>query len=324
MTTTLLKCSSLLFLLTACVSSSHHSRGVSVENNTEKEFIYQPFIDSMAQPQSLMSLAQTQYGGFILKPGFYETEFKTYCLQPGTPDPAAGDAYLQSPVTGYRKDIVESVLVNSRDRHDIDQKNIQLLLWSVVSGSDFNKLSFTVQSDAVKLLTPKQIFELKGGIVGAIKTVSYSTGIFKTNNDIRNLFERGIHSYETFERLAVRREPAKIIKKGVRPDQWYKQDDNYYVRYFPVSYKKVKIQVFVPDTVLDADDKRNGEYVVFDPTGYQATPAFTNAQRLGIGSPVPEIVRVIIQVNNKSGIPKRQPEKKGTKTGSVTKSKSDL
>jgi hypothetical protein len=42
-----------------------------------------------------MDLPQTQYGGFVLKPGFYEAEFKTYCLQPGTPDPHSGDAYVQ-------------------------------------------------------------------------------------------------------------------------------------------------------------------------------------------------------------------------------------
>ena len=74
-----------------------------------------------------MDLPQTENGGFVLTPGFYEAEFKTYCLQPGTPDPSPRDAYLQGPVTGYRKEIVESILLNSRERTDIDQKNIQLL-----------------------------------------------------------------------------------------------------------------------------------------------------------------------------------------------------
>ena len=121
-----------------------------------------------------MDLPQTQYGGFVLSPGFYEAEFKTYCLQPGTPDPTQGDAYLQGPVTGHRKDIIESVLLNSRERPDLEQRNVQLLLWSVVSGSNFNKLSYTVQADAMKLLTPKQVFTLKGGVAGVLKTVSQS------------------------------------------------------------------------------------------------------------------------------------------------------
>ena len=62
--------------------------------------------------------------------------------------------------------------------------------------------------------------------------------------------------------------------------------------------------------LLDAENKSGGDYVVFDPTGQQAYPAFTNAQRLGIGAPVIEIVRVIIQVNKELGKPKRIPDRK--------------
>ena len=279
----------------------------------------QPGLDQEQKPQSLMNLAQSQDGGFVLVPGFYEAEFKTYCLQPGTPDPSQGDAYLQGPVTGYRKDIIESVLLNSRRNPDVDQKNVQLLLWSVVSGSNFNKLSPAVQSDAMKLLTPKQVFTLKGGVVGVIKTVSQSTKVFNAGNGIQRLFETGITSYESFERLAVLNEPSQIRRKGVKYDQWYKQEENYYVRYFPVSYKKVRIQVYVPDSLMDAEGKVNGEFVVFNPTGRQAIPAFTNAQRLGIGAPVVDIVRAIIQINKGSNHPKKLPEKKNTKTPSGNK-----
>src|SRR6188768_2761222 len=107
-------------------NSSQSSNGVSLNS----EASVQPEIASDLQPQSLMELPQTQFGGFVLKPGFYEAEFKTYCLQPGTPDPRQGDAYLQGQVTGYRKEIVESILLNSRNKYDIEQRNIQLLLWS--------------------------------------------------------------------------------------------------------------------------------------------------------------------------------------------------
>ncbi len=313
----------LVVILSACASTSKNSKSVS----SDEVDIYnsvQPNIDAEQKPGSLMDLPQSQDGGFVLAPGFYEAEFKTYCLQPGTPDPSQGDAYLQGPVTGYRKDIIESVLINSRNRPEVDQRNVQLLLWSIVSGSNFNKLSSSVQSDAMKLLTPKQVFTLKGGVIGVIKTVSKSSGAFNGNSDIQRLFETGISSYESFERLAVLKEPAKIRRKDVKFDQWYKQDENYYLRYFPVSYKKVRIQVYVPDGLLDAEGKVNGEYLLFDPTGLQAIPAFTNAQRLGIGAPVLDVVRAIIEVNKKTKYPtkapgKNEPEKKITKTPPVGK-----
>ena len=265
-----------------------------------------------------MDLPQSQDGGFVLAPGFYEAEFKTYCLQPGTPDPSQGDAYLQGAVTGYRKDIIESVLLNSRKKPELEQRNIQLLLWAVVSGSNFNRLSSAVQSDAMKLLTPRQIFTLKGGVAGVIKSVASSTKMFSADNSIQRLFEKGITSYENFERLAILNEPSQIRKKDVKYDQWYRQKENYYVRYFPASYKKVRIQVYVPGDSMDADGKVNGEYLLFDPTGQQAIPAFTNAQRLGIGAPVLDMIRIIIQVNKRTDQPGKIPGKKNTKTASIT------
>jgi hypothetical protein len=316
MSISLLKNLCLVLFLSACASTSRNSKQTVINNEVDTDSSVQSLVASDQKPQSLMDLPQTQDGGFVLAPGFYEAEFKTYCLQPGTPDPSQGDAYLQGPVTGYRKDIIESVLLRSGEKPELDQRNIQLLLWSVVSGSNFNKLSHPVQADAMKLLTPKQIFTLKGGVAGVIKTVSQSTKIFSVDNNIQRLFEKGITSYESFERLAVLNEPSQIRRKGIRYDQWYRQKENYYVRYFPVSYKKVRIQVYVPDSLMDAENKVDGEYLVFDPTGQQAIPAFTNAQRLGIGAPVLDIVRVIIQINKRQDHPKKLPEKKSTKTAS--------
>jgi hypothetical protein len=318
MTTSILKNLFFVLFLTAC-SSSRNSNQTVTENTIANEALAQPEIALDQKPQSMMDLPQTQDGGFVLKPGFYEAEFKTYCLQPGTPDPREGDAYLQGQVTGYRKEIVESILLNSKDKNDIEQRNIQLLLWSTVSGSDYNKLSSSVKMDAARLLTPKQIFELKGGVMGVIKNVSQTTGILNANSDMKRLFETSIDSYDAYERIAVRNEQSKVTKKGVKYDQWYKQKENYYIRYFPVSYKKVRIQIYVPDSLLDADNKLNNEYVVFDPTGQQAIPAFTNAQRLGIGAPAVDVIRAVIKVNKQTAPPKKMPEKsktpKNPKTG---------
>lgn len=307
MTASLLRNACVVLLLGACATSSKNKELANDRRDQERILADAALQDK--KPASLMELPQTQDGGFVLKPGFYEAEFKTYCLQPGTPDPRPGDAYLQGPVTGNRKEIVETVLLESRNKPDIPQRNVQLLLWSVVSNSDFNKLPARVQSDAGRLLTPRQIFQLKGGMIGFIKTVSNSTGLLNSNSDMQRLFALGTSSYESFERLAVLREPSRMLRKGVNYDQWYKQEDNYYVRYFPASYQKVRIQVYVPQELLNADGKVNGEYLVFDPTGQQAMPAFTNAQRLGVGGPLLDVVRVIIQVNKETK-DKKLPVKK--------------
>jgi hypothetical protein len=272
--------------------------------------------DSATKPLSLMDLPQTEDGEIVLSKGFYEADFKSYCLQPGTPSPSGNDAYRQSPLTGYRKDIIETILRNSLKRPDLEQRNIQLLLWSVVSGSDFRKLSWEVQTTAQQLLSRKQIFELKGGVMGVVKTVSAAlpeTGTASANIKLKRLFELGTSSYELFERVAVLQQSHETNRTAINKDQWYKQPGGYYLRYFPSSYQEVKIQVYVPEGMAK---KNSQEYLLFDPVTMMAIPAYSNSQRLGIGAPAINIVRKIIQIQKTPGNPKKPPVKStNPKTG---------
>jgi hypothetical protein len=65
----------------------------------------------------------------------------------------------------------------------------------------------------------------------------------------------------------------------------------------PSSYQRTRIQVYVPKGSLDTDGKRSGSYVTFDPVTMMAIPANSNAQRLGIGAPVADVVRRVIQIS---------------------------
>lgn len=321
MSTTSLK--SLLFigLLSSCVSSSHNSSGRdnrNIINNKQPVTARFDEIDTASitqlftagkTPVSLTELPRTEGGAFVLSPGFYEADFKTYCLQPGTPAPSGNDAYFQAPLTGYRKDIIETVLRNSQKESQLDQKNIQLLLWAVVSRSDFSKLSPSVQYTARQLLSSKQIFELRGGMVGAAKTVARVLPSPGVQNNLQKLFDLGTSSYDAYERLAVLNSPSEIRHPEFKRDQWLKVEDGYYVRYYPNSYKQTKIQVYVPTSVADSTAAALGNYVVFDPVSMLAVPANSNAQRLGVGGPVVDIVRSVIHTIG-SGKGRQHPNNK--------------
>jgi hypothetical protein len=305
----LLICALLIILISACVSASRNS--TSETKSASKPIVNE--IDSSLtsqQPLSILDLPQSQDGEIILSEGYYEGDFRSYCLQPGTPDPSERDAYTQAPLGGYRKDIVETILRNTIDRTDLNQRNIQLLLWSVVSGSDYNKLSSPVKSTSRQLLTSRQIFALQGGVIGVMKTIAASlpeSGISPVLNNMKNLFELGNSSYEAYEQIAVLRQPSTIRRADYRKDQWYKQDGGYYVRYFPSSYQRTRIQVYVPKGTLDQDGKKSGNYLTFDPVTMMATPANSNAQRLGIGAPVAVVLRKVIQINKSTPAPKKTP-----------------
>lgn len=316
MATHLLRTFILLALFSSCASSSRNSRTVTDRNAFLRNA---PTVSSGAQdidttyivsadpatgrtPVSMMELPRTESGAFLLAPGFYESDFKTFCLQPGTPGPSNRDAYFQVPLKGSRKDIIETILTNSGRQPDLDQRYVQLLLWAVVSKTDYNRLTPPVQSTARRLLTPRQIFELQGGMMGIARQVVNtlpSTGGIGT---VRQLFEMGNSSYEAFERLAVLSTPSEVHRPGFSRDQWYKHSDGYYVRYLTDTYQKTKIQLYVPDGLTDPFANGNPRYIVFDPVSLVVVPANTNAQRLGVGGPIKDIVKVIIR-----NIPESRP-----------------
>ncbi len=310
-------------LIAACAPSSRNTTSKPKDSLNQMQDVSQTNVIATGEsliidtsiyktPSSLMDLPVSQDGDIILSEGLYETEFKSYCLQPGTASPSDRDAYLQAPLYSNRKDIVETALRNSLNKPHLDQKNIQLLLWSVVSGSNYNKLSGNVQSTADQLLTSKQIFQLKGGYVGIVK--NYAAFIPESNvkniyNQMNNLFELGTSSYEVYERIAVPSGPSVIKHPEYKKEQWYKQPGGYYVRYFPSNYKRVKVQIFVPKGTLDANGMKDGSFLSFDPVTMMAIPANSNAQRLGIGAPVIDIVRKVIQIERQLPRPsQKKPE----------------
>jgi hypothetical protein len=322
----------IVILLSACASSNRNQSGSEVVTNNPSNrseaitsifnevdtvnFVQNEFVGDK-KPSPLTDLARTEDGAYVLAPGFYETDFKTYCLQPGTPDPSSRDAYFRAPLTGARKEIIETILRNSQKKPYLEQKNTQLLLWSVVSKTEFNKLGPAVQATGRELLTSKQIYELNGGTMGVMKTVARnmpSTGMKTMNGDLFKLFEIGSNSYEAYERLAVLQQPSKISRPDFKRDQWHKQEEGYYVRYMPDSYKNTKIQVYVPNDCVDSTNKRAGEYVVFNPTSLVIVPAWSNAQRLGVGGAVVDIIREVVKIEKKSPPPppRKQPERKPT------------
>ena len=281
----------------------------SIANNPSEPVIVSelPITDSTAL--SLVEQPRFEDGSFALTPGFYEAEFKSYCLEPGTPDPSRNDAYFLSAAGGGRKEYVETILRNSYDAPNIDQKHIQLLLWAVVSKKEFSKLPGDVQSTGRQLLNSKQIFELNGGMMGMVKTVATmipSSG----GNDIRKLFDLGTQSYEAYERIAVLREPSKISRPQFKLTQWYQHPDGYYLRYYPESYKKTRIQVYVPENAQPVPDS-SANFIVFDPASMVIAPANSNAQKLGIGAPVIEVVKSVIKIIGNDKRPPRQKEPTG-------------
>jgi hypothetical protein len=309
-----------ILLLASCASASHQTKDLDASfrnhfSNTQPvtssfedvdtTFIMTDSFTSAQTPVPLTDLPRTETRAFVLAPGFYETDFKTYCLQPGNPAPSGKDVYFQAPLKGARKDIIETILRNSQTESNLEQRNIQLLLWSVVSRSDFSKLSPSVQATAWQLLSPKQVFELKGGVMGVVKTVADVLPASTGAANVQHLFDLGVTSYEAYERLAVPSGTSEVTRPDFKRGQWYKHSDGYYVRYFPSGYQQTKIQVYVPEGTTASSASDTANYMVFDPVSFVVVPANSNAQRLGVGAPVKDVVRSVIRVMETTKKPKQ-------------------
>ena len=230
----------------------------------------------------LYKMKAAEKGGYLLCPGYYEMTNMSYCLKAGTHGPSGGDGYMYAPTEGKMDEIVNAILENHAVKHpEIDQKDVQVLLWAIIARSKFKNLSGKLKLVTTQLLTPAQIVKLNGGYVETIGGEALKSGlvdlppaaraVMEAENNIRQLVDNGSSSFEAFERIAIIAGIAPNDHPNVKRGMWTLHPDGYYIRYFPSGYSRTKVQIYVPES--------KGK-VVYNAIGTIACPANTGAQRL--------------------------------------------
>ncbi|MBB4106897.1 hypothetical protein [Pedobacter zeae] len=240
--------------------------------------------DLKLKAQPLYLLPKNPDGGFVLCEGLYEMTNKSYCLKAGTFAPSKGDGYMFAPVLGPKEEIVVSILKSAEKHPEVEQHDIQALLWTIIARTKFADYSGQVKVTAIKLLTTKQLTQLEGGALGILpfdvmektkeQLPSGVRAVFEAENNIRQLVASGNYTYADLEKYAIvagMAPPRSDVPSGI----WTKHPDGYYVRYFPSGYSVTKVQVYVPKELL-----ANGAKLIYDATGDIACPANTGSQRL--------------------------------------------
>lgn len=235
--------------------------------------------------RSLLTLQRTPNGGFVLQPGYYEFHDQSYCLKAGTHGPGGGDGYIFAPPLGPQQEVVMAIVRNSVNQPNIDQHDIQLLLWSIIARAKFDDLQTKLKAVAAMLLTPKQLLQLNGGAMGLIPDALMQKGmeglpsgvrtVLEAENQLRGMLTSATSSYEEMEKVAVL---AGLAPKGegsqeVPSGRWSLHPDGYYVRYLPYSYTNTVVNVWVPQ----GSQAVGKEY---DPASHIAVPGNTARQRL--------------------------------------------
>jgi len=234
----------------------------------------------------LESLDRGPSGGFILKEGTFGTMVQSYCLHAGTYGPKRGDAYLYAPPKGPAEKAVISIVSNSVAHPEIQQRDIQLLLWAIIARTKMSELPSNLKRVASTLLTPKQLSDLDGGAMGFLTDEAMKRGllnepplirqVMEAENNLRQKLVSPAATYDDMERIAVLA-GGTSLGEGSRGDvpigRWSLHPDGYYVRYLPSSYTHTRLEISVP-----AGCKWIGKE--FNPATHIAVPCDTSHQRL--------------------------------------------
>jgi hypothetical protein len=220
--------------------------------------------------------------GYQLKPGFYKTSIKSFCLKAGTYGPSKGNGYLYAPIKGPKKDLVYKLLTNWKDHSDIKQEQLQLLLWAIIAKTKFKNLSHDLKIVAARLLSANELDALSkvGMDFVTNELMKKATSnlpeaaqrILAIENEMRQKFYATTVSYSEMESLAMLAGIAPTNNE-VLVGIWSLLPNGCYIKFIPTGYSKTNVEIYVPDTI------KNGA-VYIDLSSIIAMPAATSCQRL--------------------------------------------
>ena len=236
-----------------------------------------------ASGKNFVSLCRESFNkdtGYVLTPGYYQIQLKSFCLKAGTYAPSKGDGYLFAPLKGPKEEIINALVKNWYNHQDIPQEQVQSLVWAVIAKSSFKNLNTESKLVAARLLSKDQLLKLSKMGLDFIPADIMSKAksnlpqpvqiALDAENKIRNFFSSSSSSYAELERLAMI-SGVNPEKSAIQYGTWGLHPDGYWVAYEPHGYREMTVKIFVPENLTS---------VSFVPSDQVAVPANTSSQRL--------------------------------------------
>ncbi|MDQ3206566.1 MAG: hypothetical protein M3Q40_08730 [Pseudomonadota bacterium] len=241
-----------------------------------------------ADALALATLRASPQSPFVLRAGYYRMQAQSYCLHAGTYGPSGeqGDGYLYAPPIGPAKDTVMAIVRNSVLHPEIEQRDVQLLLWAILAKTRPQELNPQLQSVAVRLLSPQEFAALgRGAALDFVRGRAYEMLLDQASPQLRQVLQAEArlrdmltstgNRFEDIEQVAVLAGMAPVGEgsQAVPSGRWSRHPDGYWVRYLPSAYSSTRVELWVPD-----DSTAIGR--PFDPATHIAVPGNTSRQRL--------------------------------------------
>jgi hypothetical protein len=211
---------------------------------------------------------------FTLKPGYYRTTIRSYCLHAGTYGPTKGDGYQIARLKGNSATLVRSILDRSAEHPGIQQQDIQVLIWGIEAGNKFSDYPADFQLRVKPLLTEKDIAQLQVKISHI--TEKFVPGPLKdmveTYQSLRNKMDKAQMNYDEIENVAVKAgvPPTGLGSLNIRQGLWSYVGNGFFIRVFPRNYTTTDLEIYRPGHFSVQKDSRN-RIVSFERAGEKVT-----------------------------------------------------
>jgi hypothetical protein len=227
-----------------------------------------PFLDHLdPRPGDLASL-RNNTGTFTLKPGYWAMELQSFCFRPGTRGPRRTDGrgYLYGQIAGPDSAIFVDMLSKYSTLRNVDQRDMQVLIWALLSRTKIRNMNPEMQALAVRVLTPVQIAALDSGALDVVPPdmrrrafdalPAEVRAIADAENRIRDVMYRANYSYRELERIAVIDSPEPKSGRQIPRQRWSVHPNGYLIRFKPNSYASTRVEIAVPPRVTIRRDSR--------------------------------------------------------------------
>jgi hypothetical protein len=251
-----------------------------------------PFLDDY-EPGIVAPLTVLPRGkdnNFLLdRAGVYGLAVQSYCLHAGTHAPSGGDGYLYAPLKGSKAAIIRNILQRSVGHPELEQKDIQRLIWAVIARAKISDMSAANQAAALALLTPQEIYAVNGGALGLMPEdltdqalAKFAPSVRRTlraEAKLRDMLTHGQAAYADLEKAAVLPGDPPPAEGGRRVPRgrWSYHPNGYFVRYFPHSYSRMEIQISRPGRVDVARDASGRITSITDSRGNRVDAVYDDA-----------------------------------------------
>lgn len=231
----------------------------------------------------MTTLARTDIGGFRLQPGAWTFTAQSYCLKPGAYERTGGAGLMSGEITGKLAPHIRTILGRAYAHPEVEQRDIQYLLWGVLAGVKISQMNEQAQAAARVLLTQEHYRDLDGGELGWAPPEVTSRMRRELPRSARNALDAQVRlrriasqpgaSYDDLEQVAVLRGEPPRTDDDVPAGRWSWHPDGYHIRYSGQSYRNLTVEIIVGEelTVLRDDIGRIVEMRLPDGTYMRAT-----------------------------------------------------